>query len=341
MDPENMEKEILFLFGPARGGTTYLNNLLSRWFSVGTAPEGTFIGPAVHYGKKLGDLSDQKNKQLLAEYIVDCAPFQIMRERWREQNRIDVRPSDIIERMSQDTIADAIYASFLAIAELRKKNRVGNKNPGYWRELDLLHELFPDSAKYLFIIRDGRDVFLSLGNQGWGHQTAYEAAMEYRHMVQTVNNFRSKVPSHRFLCIRYEDLLAQPDRAFTEIGNFLGQSDLQTLRDEFLRESTNNAKNNNYGKWKSRMSAKDLKTYEAAAARSLQAHGYETRYPERDFGFLARRYYGTRRIMRLAKVNIYHALRDRPIDKISWRERLRGHKGMMGFVEKAKSENPP
>jgi hypothetical protein len=38
-------RELLFVFGAARIGTTYLEHLSGRWFDYGMGPEGTFVKP--------------------------------------------------------------------------------------------------------------------------------------------------------------------------------------------------------------------------------------------------------------------------------------------------------
>ncbi|NIQ52190.1 MAG: sulfotransferase, partial [Gammaproteobacteria bacterium] len=48
----------------------------------------------------------------------------------------------------------------------RGKSRWGDKSPGYLTKLPLLRRMFPE-AKFVNIIRDGRDVFLSVKRLGW------------------------------------------------------------------------------------------------------------------------------------------------------------------------------
>ena len=73
------------------------------------------------------------------------------------------------------TTGEAIAAVFAAYAAERDKARWGDKTPLYMQHLDLLERLFPD-ARYVHLIRDGRDAALSflsvpagLMTEGWGH----------------------------------------------------------------------------------------------------------------------------------------------------------------------------
>ena len=60
---------ILFIFGPARGGTTYLGSILDKWFDVGVGPEGTFIQKANLFAGRLGDLSKQGGFNSLVQLV--------------------------------------------------------------------------------------------------------------------------------------------------------------------------------------------------------------------------------------------------------------------------------
>ena len=73
------------------------------------------------------------------------------------------------------TTGEAIAAVFAAYAAERGKARWGDKTPLYMQHLDVLERLFPD-ARYIHLIRDGRDAALSflsvpdgLMTEGWGH----------------------------------------------------------------------------------------------------------------------------------------------------------------------------
>ena len=73
--------DILFVFGSARGGTRFLSTVLSKWFSYGMGPEGTFIKEIVTKAERLGDLSRDDKCHELAREIVNTQTFQIIQKR--------------------------------------------------------------------------------------------------------------------------------------------------------------------------------------------------------------------------------------------------------------------
>ena len=314
-----MDEEIIFVFGPARGGTTFVNNLLDEWFSVGTGPEGTFISEIVQYSKKLGDLSNAGNRQRLAEAISKAAMFEIIRSRWSEDSRFDVTPEDILQRMKEPSVGAAIYAAFKSVADYRIKDRVGNKNPNYWRQLPVLHEMFPSNAKYVFVMRDGRDVALSLRYVPWGGKSVYEAARDWARMVQTVGRFRKELPDNRILTVSYERLLQYPGDTIDDFAHFLGVSDQIGLRERYEDAARQNELRNNFDKWRTEMSLEDQEVFEAVAGGVLSECGYERRFPNAKLGATKIFGYELLTFLRRIRVTVYHSFSKLPINTGKWK----------------------
>ncbi len=314
-----MNESILFIFGPARGGTTYLGSILDNWFDVGTGPEGTFIKSAKNFASQLGDLSIQENKTTYAKYLSQVEMLEIIRKRYPEDVSFDVTPEDILDRMPGNSAADGIFAVFKAVADYRKKTRVGNKNPGYWKYLPLLGELFPENSYFIFILRDGRDVALSLKNVPWGGQSVYEAALEWRRMLDSVEEFRETCPDDRFLIIRYEDLLTDPAQEIRRIGKFLQAHDLSRIVREIEEDMAENAKRNNFNKWKTDLPEKEIEFFEALAGDKLKKYNYETIYTNPRISMVVKLSFLSQSFFRLVKLNIYNFNRKLPQDKKKWK----------------------
>jgi hypothetical protein len=306
--------DILFVFGSARGGTTYLSKVLTDWFSYGMGPEGTFVQEILKRAEKHGDLSLDDNCYALARDIIATQTFQIIQTRWGEKEGFSVHPEDIVKRMPDRTTSSAIFAAFKVMADRLQLERVGNKNPGYWRELDILNDLFPLNAKYLFIVRDGRDVALSLNHVPWGGHSAYAAGIIWKNMIETVNEFEKNVRPGALLKIRYEDLLDRPGDTIEAIGTFIGQDDLAPIRAGYEEEVKNNQLRSNFGKWVTEMSAGEQQVYEAVAGDVLSALGYRRLYPQAKLGLAKKMAYRSAEFLRKIRLNIYHLQSHLPQD---------------------------
>ncbi len=308
------DKEILFVLGSARSGTTFLNNFLDRWFDYGMGPEGTFVEPFYRRLGSYGNLSDEQNLTLLIEDVSRCQMLEIMRKKYGSDHRLDVTPEEIRARILEPSFAGVVYAVYQSIADLEGKGRVGNKNPGYWTHLDLLDELFPGQAKYIAILRDGRDVFLSLQGTPWGGHSAFAAARRWRGALTAIEAFQERHGAEKLLLLQYEDLLAAPADTFGKIEKFLGVPLSPESRDAALAEAQANPKKGNFNKWPERLSAEDRRVYEALAGDLLAKYGYDT-LPERPrISPLEEAWFKLRELGRLLRVNLYHLRNKLPAD---------------------------
>ncbi len=114
-----------------------------------------------------------------------------------------------------------------------------------WPRLSYLLELFED-AKFIHVVRDGRAVANSLVNvdfwHGWGGPEKWRwgalparyseeweqynrsfivlAAIQWKMLMDAAEEAQQKIPSSRFLEVRYEDLCAEPLPVFKKIAAF-------------------------------------------------------------------------------------------------------------------------
>lgn len=71
-----------------------------------------------------------------------------------------------------------------------------------WEEdIDTLREIFP-AARFIHIVRDGRDVSLSLLKANFGPRTIYGAATYWQKCVQAGLRSENSVPANRLMNIR-------------------------------------------------------------------------------------------------------------------------------------------
>ena len=268
-------EDILFVFGSARGGTTFIGVFLQDWFQYSMGPEGSFV---VTFHKKLpkyGELSDDNNFNRLLRDLSACDMLKIMRSKWPKPHRIDIDAGMLRQHSPENNYASAVYAVFDSIRHASGKQRLGIKYPDFWRHLDTLEEIFKERARYLWILRDGRDVALSNYHVSWGLRNAYACAQQWKNMTETVERFKQFIDPRRFVFLRYEDILSSPK---TTIEVLTEQLDIKTDKN-ILRKATEkllaSPMRNNYDKWKKEMPASELRIYEAIAGDVLRKYGYQ------------------------------------------------------------------
>jgi hypothetical protein len=99
--------------------------------------------------------------------------------------------------------------------------------------------VFPD-AQYVHLVRDGHDVVASY-RERWGYPAGVRAANSvWVTYVRTARAFGARLPRGRYHEVRYEALVADPERTARELLEFLGEPwDPAVLRyDELEHGST-------------------------------------------------------------------------------------------------------
>ena len=298
-------KKLLFVFGAARSGTTYVNSLLDDWFGYGMGPEGHFVDGFARRLDEYGDIGEKANFQRLVNDVARCPMLEIIRSKWNpEELRFDVSPAWLMEELSEQSYAGLVYAVFRCVALGQGKPRVGNKNPSYWQCLPLLHQLFPTQAQYLEVIRDGRDVALSTMKVPWGQKNVFSCAQVWVQSLQAGRDFAQQLPAERYLRIRYEDLLNFPLETLTIIEQFVKISLSDDAREAFLKVSEENSKRQNYYKWEAEMTPRDQRIFEAVAGVLLRQNGYKTVLDDPSVGALEATYYRAEEWIRKATLTL-------------------------------------
>lgn len=110
------------------------------------------------------------------------------------------------------------------------KARWAEKDPTYTLLLDFIEELFPD-ALYIHLLRDGHDVVASFRDR-WGYRSAARAARtEWARYVEAARSFGDRVGPERFLEVRYERLVADPEPEGRRLFAFLGEDFVPAVLD--------------------------------------------------------------------------------------------------------------
>jgi hypothetical protein len=185
----------IFVVGAPRSGTTYLQNLLGAHPRVVTSQETDVFG---HY---VVPLRDRWREQLPEE------PDEWARSRHRGL------PAVLTEAEFDGLVAGFVARVHEATAELKPgADVVVDKTPqnGFLGEYILR---YVPQARFIHIVRDGRDVVTSLlrASRGWGQEWApggaLRAASQWRLNVEACRGLAHQTDA--YLELRYEDLVSE------------------------------------------------------------------------------------------------------------------------------------
>lgn len=299
------EVNFLFVVGAARSGTTYVTDVLDEYFDYGMSPEGHFVLQIANKLKQYGPLSIAENMTHLLEDVRQSSTLSIIREQWPVERRFDVTLEQLRENLLESSFAGVVYSVFKCIAARLRRRNIGSKNPQYTTCLPMLEGLFPGRAKYLNVIRDGRDVALSTMRMPWGQKSAYACAKSWSRYIDLAMAFEQQVGPQRFMNIRYESFVEDPVPCIERLETFLGYNLSHDRRAAFLDAASSNRLSNNFGKWKSDLGARDRVRYEAVAGHNLRRMNYEVECASPSIGILEKAGFEIHDFGRAA----YHTLR--------------------------------
>lgn len=148
---------------------------------------------------------------------------------------------------------------------------------------------YPD-ARFIFMVRDGRDVAVSAKSSIFNHYHVYYSAKRWQREQRTGLDWLEKLPCQQIRLLKYEELTTDPAGSVQELCNFLDLPyDEKMLEYHRLNEAKksgslsisweNTAKpviSGNGGKFRNRLSALEIRQFEAIALYELQQLGYAT-----------------------------------------------------------------
>ena len=198
-------KQLVFLVGFQRSGTTWVQKVLGAHPDIGTAQEShvfdQFIGPAVRFWERIVAVDIGRGGVGLPAYLT--------------QEEFDGLGRELVERVLSK--AD----------EYRNKPVFLEKTPDHVRYIDVIHRLFPE-ARFVMMVRRPEDVVESMLAAGkdwgrnWAPRSALRAAWRWRRAMKEGMAQLEAVTADKKLLIRYEDMKRNPQELTQRILEFIG-----------------------------------------------------------------------------------------------------------------------
>jgi hypothetical protein len=278
----------VFVMGCHRSGTNLLYDMLmsSGGFAIyrGLLPVFETLIP------RFGDLSRRHNRQRLIETWLRSKGFR------RTGLDADALSSRILDECRNG--GDFIRVVMESVAQSQSARRWAVYDPDNVLHIERLKASIPN-ALFLHIIRDGRDISLSLRKMGgfaplpWdrtGTPSLVATALYWEWMVRNGRRGGSKFPAD-YTEVRYEDLIVNPRETLAKLGTSLkhnldydqilksGLGRLSESNSSFLDENSGE-KINPLGRWKQRLSPGDVAAIEGAVGNCLEECGYSLSLPK-------------------------------------------------------------
>ena len=289
-----MEK--VFIIGNPRSGTSLFRLMLNAHPQIISPPECGFLHWWFAKYKDWNELSNTSNQ--IEVFINDLKTSKKITN-WDldfeklKQKIIDLKPKNYA------SLGEIVYLLF-AEQKGKKPILIADKNNYYIHHLNELNEIWP-TAKYIVVVRDGRDVACSYINvEKLVTDSPYKPklsndistiAKEWVSNNNTCLNYINSLNNSRSFIVRYEDIVTNPILFLTKVCHFLGlnfDEEMLTyyiknieLKDEPIStldwklKTMESPDINNIGKHKTELNKEDLNKFNKIATILLKKFNYE------------------------------------------------------------------
>jgi hypothetical protein len=279
------------IVGVPRSGTTLLRMMMDAHPELAIPPETGFLPSLADVEASAGGAGG--TVELITGFHT-WPDFQLSAAELRAE----------VERRRDRTPADVARTFYRSYAARFGKPRWGDKTPTYGAALDRIESLLPE-ARFIHLIRDGRDVVLSVRNLWFRPGDTVEAcAADWAARIAATRTLGSRVA--HYLEVRYETLVSDPEPTLRGICRFADLAfDLQMLayhrgaagrlaehadrhapdgtllvssaeRSENQRLVNEPPRPDRICRWRSEMTEEELRRFASVAGEWLERLGYES-----------------------------------------------------------------
>jgi len=281
-----MANPYVFIVGCPRSGTTLLRRMVNAHPQIAIISESHWI-PRLF----------EERKELTPEGLVTpkLIPRLLEDPRFTRLRLARDRLQALLGTSQPVSYPEFVTRLFGLYGQRKGKALVGNKTPWFVRRLLLLHALWP-TARFVHLIRDGRDVCLSMADWSGAHQnhprvfptwqndSVLTAALWWELHVRLGRQAGNSLGPELYYELRYESLVRNPAEECAGLCAFLGLPyDDAMLRFHEGRTKADPALDAKRAwrpltpglrDWRSQMPGEDVERFEAAAGELLDELGY-------------------------------------------------------------------
>lgn len=271
----------VFIISAGRSGTTLLRSMLVAGGNIAIPPETQVIHTAIRRFTALQFMGWADLSRLIVSLFESHPLFYL----W-DVNLYSVYSSILNLPQDERSLARLIDEVFKCYATQQFPEALiwGDQSPINTLYLPWLIRVFPE-AKYLHLLRDGRDAISSM--IGTGRPSLEQATMRWIVSVERALALQKQLTSEQFLEIRYEALVREPSETVKRICEFIDieysarmlefwklPSTVEHHHFEYHQNLKKPVFSNSIGKWSQRLSQDEQQYVTSKTSNLLHRLGY-------------------------------------------------------------------
>jgi hypothetical protein len=286
----------VFILGNPRSGTSLFRLMLNSHSMINATPECGFL----HWWyKKYADWDlSCFNSNRLDQYLSDLESSKRI-EDWKMDYTL-LKEKIIQEKPENYAKLGELVYIFYGEQKGKSAKIIADKNNYYVNHYEDLNEIWPD-AKYILVVRDGRDVACSylnietlVTNSPYKPKLSTDIttiANEWSTNNQNILDFSKSIPESQFMAIRYEDFVTESEFFLTKVCSFLGlhfesnmlnyyiknakEQDEPLSSLDWKKKTLEKPDKDNIGKYKMELEKESIEEFNTTATYLLQRFNYE------------------------------------------------------------------
>jgi hypothetical protein len=268
-----------FIVGNDRSGTTMLRLVLDRSAEAAIPPESMFLLDHASVRRR-GGLDDPERAARFCAEVWSHPKVRL----WGLPEHPPEAPAGLTH---DEAYCFAVEAPFRAYAAREGKERFGDKTPAYVHCLDEIFAVWPD-ARVVVLVRDARDVALSITGLPFGPNNPYSAARWWSRGIRAGLEAQRRHPA-QVLTVRYEELVADPPTVVRQVCDHVGlgynsemlaieksaRAKVVAARADWFAELATPISAASSGRFRTEMPAQERRIIETVSGDELRELGYE------------------------------------------------------------------
>lgn len=238
--PGTLSCQPLIFVTAGRSGTTLLRSMLAVTGEIAIPPESYALSFAALQYQAMQEQSWYNLTRLIVSLFEGFEKFELW-EMTLHPVYVKGRSLPPDER-SLARLIDLVFTEY-AQAHFPQATLWGDQTPQNCHRLPWIMQTFPQ-AKYLHVLRDGRDVVASYLQSGAvasyvaPEETVAFALDRWQTAVRAADYARRHLPDEQFLEIRYEQLVQAPEATLQRVCRFAGMAYQPAMLDYWQAETT-------------------------------------------------------------------------------------------------------
>lgn len=273
----------IILLASERSGTNLLRAVVSSHSKVASPPPCGLVDAlarrAFHY-------ITPSNPPHIDELIGDAITItKIHLNPWG----IDLNPQAVLDRMNGTSFWQLFKALNDIYAEEKGQAFWFSKEPSMFEHIYEIKMHMPN-AKFIYMVRDGRDVAASVLRGGVQASHIYDAANRWVESQRyCMNAFSDPVIKDSTFMLKYEDLITDSESIVKNLMEFIGldfeSSQMEfhqkkeiikhSSKSEFWKNISKPIDSSNMGKYRKTLKARQIEIFESTAWEEMRALGYQ------------------------------------------------------------------